>query len=813
MPTYIGVTLAGRYYGCVSAAPVAPHLGGIEDRRPCVNVSKLRSTFSARDREADQYSFAPSFIEDRLFSFNSCIRHGILTAMATHRLLSPYEELQYHQLQQLQLWQRRQDLTDIRTDAAEKGLEGQSIPERWQLTEGISLHPWQMKAVDAWFGAGCRGVMKVVTGAGKTMLGLAIAQRLQNESAPNLRIAVVVPTIVLMDQWREEIVSRGNIPSEAIGLIGGGNDQGFGPETRIVIAVLSSAAKKLSANVRDAGVGPNLLLVVDECHRAGSAEMQNIFKTDRAFSLGLSATPERDNDYQEDEDEEGPALTRAQPKFEETILGEELGPVVFELSYAEAIQLGVLPPFTVRHYGLTLKPDERSQYERVSRSITELRQELERPGRKGLGLIRWCRSRAAASNPAAARLISLTTERKRLVFRMEERVNAVVEILRVAFRETAETKAILFHESIDEVMRLFQVLRAENIPVVAEHSEFPDNVRATSLRLFRDDAAKVIVSARSLIEGFNVPSADIGIIVAASSSVRQRVQTLGRLLRKARNRDGSEKHAVLHVLYASNTVDELIYVKADWEDFIGVDRNEYFLWSDVRSAPPQRMDSAPRSAAPSEIAISESDLQAGNTYPGSLDTGINFTRDTQGTIRTEGGALIEPNAELTQILKHSRKGAGRFRVTPARNFVVELEKTKEGWRGVYLGKIASEIHVLGGGTEELPDRDWLPGEEYPLAHAVGKTYSVLLRDSRLIATKEKGRTRFVSPLQDIGDLGKREATDQIQRALRTAIERGRRISKITVNHAGHALYVYNNQAFFLGSAPEGPEGFQIPNND
>ena len=68
-------------------------------------------------------------------------------------------------------------------------------------------------------------------------------------------------------------------------------------------------------------------------------------------------------------------------------------------------------------------------------------------------------------------------------------------------------------------MRIFEVLRNAGFAVVAEHSEFPDQLRADSLRLFRRGTAQVIVSARSLIEGFNVPSADIGIVVAASSSV------------------------------------------------------------------------------------------------------------------------------------------------------------------------------------------------------------------------------------------------------------------------------------------------------
>jgi hypothetical protein len=46
-------------------------------------------------------------------------------------------------------------------------------------------------------------------------------------------------------------------------------------------------------------------------------------------------------------------------------------------------------------------------------------------------------------------------------------------------------------------------------------------MRAEALQLFREGTAQIIVSARSLIEGFNVPSADLGIVVAASSSVKE----------------------------------------------------------------------------------------------------------------------------------------------------------------------------------------------------------------------------------------------------------------------------------------------------
>jgi superfamily II DNA or RNA helicase len=724
--------------------------------------------------------------------------------------LCPAEELLLQQFLQVQFWHRQHPAVDGAPDSGDSvaAPTPTALPEKWELTRGIELHAWQRECIDKWFAAGRRGVLKVVTGAGKTILALAIAERLQQTQAPELRVAIVVPTIVLLDQWREELLSRSNLPPGAIAIMGGGGDAAFGAQTRIVVCTLHSASRKLPELLRDATPpSSSALLIVDECHRAGSAEMMKVFRTERAYSLGLSATPERDNDPSAEEGPDSREELAEPAAFGDTVLGKELGPVVYELNYADAIRLGVLPPFNIVHYGLSLKPHETVQYEKISREIKNLRDELERPGRQGLSLIRWCRSKGAANNPAAGRLIALSAERKRLLFRMEERAKAVLRILREAFAENPDTKAILFHESIDEVMRLFALLRAEGLAVVAEHSEFPEQMRATSLRLFRQGAARVIVSAKSLIEGFNVPSADLGIIVAASSSVRQRVQTLGRLLRKSKASDGAEKHAALHVLYAAKTVDELIYEKADWEHFVGAERNQYFLWPDVEQTAPQPAGKAPRSPSADETAVDEAALQPRATYPGNIDQGLAFTRDSQGTIRTDEGFLIEPHPELLAVLKHSLKTAGRFRVTPTRSYVLELDKTEKGWRGVYLGRLNGPVRVVEHSEEDLPAHDWQPGDAYPLTRATGKTFSVLQRDPRLLAIKAQGRVRFVPPLHDTPDNGKRAALSGIQAYLRKAYGKGHCVSKVTVTKEGHVVYIWHNQAHFVGHAPEGAEGF------
>src|SRR5262249_31880714 len=62
----------------------------------------------------------------------------------------------------------------------------------------LDLRPrlYQVEAVNAWLGAGGRGIVVLPTGAGKTIVAYSAMARL------GVRTLVVVPTIELLRQWR-----------------------------------------------------------------------------------------------------------------------------------------------------------------------------------------------------------------------------------------------------------------------------------------------------------------------------------------------------------------------------------------------------------------------------------------------------------------------------------------------------------------------------------------------------------------------------------------------------------------------------------
>jgi len=591
--------------------------------------------------------------------------------------LTETERVQRHQLNILDYWAVRErngsDEVQPEADPTIKGHDAVSTG-KWSLLNNIELREWQLECRDKWFNSGKKGVVKVVTGAGKTVMALGVIERLQNIEAPDLRVAIVVPTVVLQDQWHELLLQSRNLPERWIGRLGGGHQDSFQDEVRILVCVLNSAALKLPM-IAEALNSP-LILVVDECHRAGSKQMSEIFKSRRAFNLGLSATPERDAQGNDEDDElmsPDPDAVE-QESFDESLVGTELGPIIYELGYREALDAGILAKFEIRHFGLPLEGAERARYEKMSRDITDLRRTLQgSPSARGINggaLVGWARriaTRGGRLAEQAASYVSLTGQRKRLVYRSSTRTQAVIRLVREALGASESARILLFHESVEEVMRLFSALRKEGISAVVEHSRLSDSLRAGSLHLFRTGSAQVLVSARSLIEGFDVPAADVGIVVASSSSVRQRIQTLGRILRKKK---GEDRAAALHVLYMAQTTDESIYEKQDWAEITGADRNRYYSWDPSRDdSEPLEQNGPPRTPKPREEQIDFSTLSPGDVYPGAYE-GEEFSADSQGNIRDVVGRLCSNPQGMPALLEKLRGSLGRFRVTPRKHAVI-----------------------------------------------------------------------------------------------------------------------------------------------
>jgi hypothetical protein len=263
----------------------------------------------------------------------------------------------------------------------------------------------------------------------------------------------------------------------------------------------------------------------------------------------------------------------------------------------------------------------------------------------------------------------------------------VLGILKESLTQS-DARAIVFHEAVEEVDSLFLDALDADVPAVLEHSKLPESLRAESIEAFRDGTAQAILSAKSLVEGFNVPSADVGIIAASTSSVRQRIQSLGRMLR----RKESDRTARIYVLYIRNTVDESIYEQADWESLVGAERNRYFAWRPTGDPPVwgeslEETGVPPRSYLPPSTQVDVSRLKPGDPYPGQTK-GLDLRVDRAGNLRLADDTLLTVPREVVETILASNRYRKGVR-TPAGHIITRVDGVADGerlWR--FVGVLA-----------------------------------------------------------------------------------------------------------------------------
>src|SRR5207245_56486 len=107
-------------------------------------------------------------------------------------------------------------------------------------------------------------------------------------------------------------------------------------------------------------------------------------------------------------------------------------------------------------------------------------------------------------------------------------------------------RGIIFHEAIKDASVIAHTLLERGHRVRPYHSGLGAPTRYENLRLYTTRQVDVLVTCRALDEGLDVPATEFGLLAASTSSNRQRIQRLGRVLRPSPEKD----RAVVLTLYA-----------------------------------------------------------------------------------------------------------------------------------------------------------------------------------------------------------------------------------------------------------------------
>ena len=363
----------------------------------------------------------------------------------------------------------------------------------------MKLREWQETAFPLWWNRK-RGIVKVVTGGGKTVFAIHCLKQYLKENKNN-SILIVVPSIALLDQWYEGLLQ--SYDANQLSLNGGGEH--LEELSMITISTIDSVK-----NIIDKFDASQTLLIVDECHKIGTEKRGETLTNNWHATLGLSATPERDYD----------------DNFY-IIIKKILGDIIFDYDYIDAREDEVIVNFKLLYAYAAMTPEEEDEYKKFTKSIQR---------------------RAATiggNNMNDYPLKMMIFNRARMVKNSKNRIPFGIELLQKYKRDSW----IVFTENKKQAKEFNTIINTKGYQSAIYNTDLDASEREENLNNFKSGNLNVLVSCTALDEGFDMPEADGAMILSASSSKRQRIQRMGRVLRITANK----QNALIVTVYSSKT--------------------------------------------------------------------------------------------------------------------------------------------------------------------------------------------------------------------------------------------------------------------
>lgn len=401
---------------------------------------------------------------------------------------------------------RANEYPTVLRDLKERGVdyrdEALKAPPVGALRSRFEARDYQSEAVQSWEEAGFRGIVVLPTGAGKTIMAIKAMERLEAATL------VVVPTIVLMEQWRGTLADAFGVE---IGALGGGSRD----VKPITVSTYDSAA------LRARELGDRFALIVfDEVHHLPAPSYAGIAINYLApYRLGLTATLGRDEGVLE-------------------VLGGLVGPVVYEKG-VEELAGKHLSEYTIRTVNVPLSPAEKLEYDRqfaVYKGFLQRRGLRIRSTRDYLLFVK-----RSGVDPEARRALMARNAAMDVALNSRSKE----EYLRSLLVANPEEKAIIFtrHNKL-----VYRISRSLLIPAITHQTVKEE--REEILDRFRRGVYRRIITSQVLDEGIDVPDASLAVILSGTGSSREFIQRLGRVLRK---KEG--KQATLYELVSFGTAE------------------------------------------------------------------------------------------------------------------------------------------------------------------------------------------------------------------------------------------------------------------
>ena len=355
-------------------------------------------------------------------------------------------------------------------------------PNKYTITFTGKLRDYQEEAINAWIKHNYRGVIALPTGSGKTIVALAAMAKL---AVPTL---IVVYTREQLIEWINKIEKFTSLDKSSIGAFYS-EEKSIKP---ITIATYHSAFRNV-----DLLFDKFSLLIVDEAHHLPADKFRVIAESILApYRLGLSATPYREDGRHEE-------------------LFQLIGGIVYERSLNDLLTAGYIASFEIIPVFVQLSKEELDEYNKLKKKYIILAR-----GRRIEELVK----AASIGDESARQALQLLARMRRILALSKSKIEEARRIVETEL--TKGSKIIVFTQYVDQAQAIGKEL---GIPVVTGKTE--KTRRKIIFELYKHDRFKAIVLTTIGDEGIDIPDANVGIVLSGTSSRRQFIQRLGRLLR------------------------------------------------------------------------------------------------------------------------------------------------------------------------------------------------------------------------------------------------------------------------------------------
>ncbi|QLG39477.1 DEAD/DEAH box helicase [Paenibacillus sp. E222] len=225
--------------------------------------------------------------------------------------------------------------------------EGTSLPFEWRAntlgdsSDGFRLRPYQRDAVDAFEGSegmGGSGLLVLPCGAGKTVIGMAVLERLQCECL------ILTSNTTSVRQWIQELQDKTTITSEQIGEYSGQKKQ-VKPVTVATYQILTHRKSKDAdfTHIKLLSERQWGLIIYDEVHLLPAPVFRATADIQATRRLGLTATLVREDGCEQD-------------------VFSLIGPKLYDMPWKELEQQGWIANVECQEIRIPFTPELRSNY-------------------------------------------------------------------------------------------------------------------------------------------------------------------------------------------------------------------------------------------------------------------------------------------------------------------------------------------------------------------------------------------------------------------------------------------------------------------